>query len=263
MDLHLSGKRALVTGASRGIGLATVTLLTAEGATVTAVSRRSSAELEATGAVFLPADLSLPDAPRRVIEAALEADPRLDVLVNNAGGGSVSEEARADPLTGDEEDWDRIFALNLHAAVRTTRAALPALIESRGAVVNVSSESAFQPHAAPLPYSSAKAALNAFSRGLAENVAPRGVRVNVVTPSATRTDLLLGENGYVAHAAAALGVDEATVLEALPQQVGLVTGRLIDPSEIARAIVLLSSPTMPSAIGSNWAVHGGTLKTPS
>ncbi|MFD3686996.1 SDR family NAD(P)-dependent oxidoreductase [Nocardiopsis sp. NPDC058631] len=263
MDLQLSGKRALVTGASKGIGLATVKALAAEGASVTAVSRRSSPELEATGATFIPADLSRPDAPRRMIETALDADPRLDVLVNNAGGGSISEEARADPFTGEEEDWDRIFALNLHAAIRVTRAALPALIEARGAVINVSSESALQPHAAPLPYSSAKAALNAFSRGLAENVAPKGVRVNVVTPSATRTDLLVGEDGFVAHAAAALGVDEASVLEALPQQAGLVTGRLIDPSEIARAIVLLSSPTMPSAVGSNWAVHAGALKMPA
>jgi len=263
MDLQLSGKRALVTGASKGIGLATVKALVAEGASVTAVSRRSSPELEATGAAFIPADLSRPDDPRRMIETALDTDPRLDVLVNNAGGGSVSEEARADPFTGEEEDWDRIFALNLHAAIRVTRAALPALIEARGAVINVSSESALQPHAAPLPYSSAKAALNAFSRGLAENVAPEGVRVNVVTPSATRTDLLMGADGFVAHAAAALGVDEASVLEALPQQAGLVTGRLIDPSEIARAIVLLSSPTMPSAVGSNWAVHAGALKMPA
>ena len=263
MDLQLSGKRALVTGASRGIGLATVKALTAEGASVTAASRRSSPELESTGAAFISADLSRADAPRRMIETALDADSRLDILVNNAGGGSVSEEARTDPFKGAEEDWDQIFALNLHAAIRATRAALPALIEAHGAVINVSSESALQPHTVPLPYSSAKAALNAFSRGLAENVAPKGVRVNVVTPSATRTDLLVGKGGAVAHRAAAQGVDEASVLEALPQQAGMVTGGLIEPSEIARAIVLLASPTMPSAVGSNWAVHAGVLKMPA
>ncbi len=263
MDMQLSGKRALVTGASRGIGLATVRALITEGVSVTAVSRRNSPELEATGAVFVPADLARADAPRRMVEDALEIDPRLDILVNNAGGGSISEEARTDPFKGDEEEWDRIFALNLRAAVRATRAALPALVETRGAVINVSSESALQPHTVPLPYSGAKAALNAFSRGLADNVAPLGVRVNVVTPSATRTELLVGENGAVAHMAAALGVDAASALETLPEQAGLVTGRLIDPSEIARAIVLLASPTMPSAVGSNWAVHAGALKMPA
>ncbi|PSK87501.1 NAD(P)-dependent dehydrogenase (short-subunit alcohol dehydrogenase family) [Murinocardiopsis flavida] len=262
MDMQLSGKRALVTGASRGIGLATVKALVAEGVSVTAVSRRSSPDLESTGADFIPADLSRPDAPQRMIETALDTDPRLDILVNNAGGGSVSEEARADPFKA-EEDWNEIFALNLHATVRATRAALPALIEAHGAVINVSSESALRPHMAPLPYSSAKAALNAFSRGLAENVAPMGVRINVVTPSATRTDLLVGPGGAVTHLAAVLGVDEDSVLETFPQQAGLVTGRLIDPSEIARAIVLLSSPTMPSAVGSNWAVHAGALKVPA
>ncbi|GAA1441486.1 SDR family oxidoreductase [Nocardiopsis tropica] len=263
MDLQLAGKRVLITGASKGIGLAAVRAFLSEGASVTAVARRSTSELDATDAVFIPADLSEPDGPRRMVETALAADPRLDVLVNNAGGGSVPDAARTDPIRGEEEDWERIFALNLYAAVRATRAALPALTEARGAVVNVSSESALQPHTVPLPYSSAKAALNAFSRGLADNVAASGVRVNVVTPSATRTDLLMGEDGAVAHAAAAMGVDADTLLAALPQQIGMVTGALIDPSEIARAIVLLSSPTMPSAVGSNWAVHGGVLKMPS
>lgn len=111
-------------------------------------------------------------------------------------------------------------------------------------------------------YSGASLRLSRHGRSDAhENVEPQGVRVNVVTPSATRTDGLIGADGYVAHAAT-LGVDKAFVLEALPQHVGLATGTLIDPSEIARAILLLSSPTMPSAVGSNWAVHGGVLKTP-
>lgn len=263
MDLELAGKRVIVTGASKGIGLATVRAFLAEGATVTAVSRRSTPELESTAATFVAADLGTPHGPREMVEAVLSTDPRLDVLVNNAGGGELPDTAHSDPFGGEDDDWERTFALNLYAAVRSTRAALPALIESRGSVVNVSSDSALKPHTVALPYPSAKAALNAFSRGLADNVAALGVRINVVTPSATRTNLLEGDDGYIAQVAKAMGIDHSTMVASFPQQGGMVTGRLIEPSEIAQAIVMLSSPTMPSAVGSNWTVHGGALKTPA
>jgi NAD(P)-dependent dehydrogenase (short-subunit alcohol dehydrogenase family) len=260
MDLDLAGKRVLVTGASRGIGLAIVAAFRAEGASVTAVARHSTPELDATGAEFVAADLAAPHGPGRMVDAVLTADPRLDVLVNNAGGGVMPDGAFDDPFQGGDDDWAAAFALNLDAAVRTTRAALPALTRARGAVVNISSHSARHPHTAPLPYSAAKAALNAFSRGLADKVGPAGVRVNVVTPAGTRTDLLVGQDGFGAQLAAHTGIDHATLLAALPRQSGMVTDSLIDPAEIARAVLLLASPTMPSAIGSNWTVDAGALK---
>jgi NAD(P)-dependent dehydrogenase (short-subunit alcohol dehydrogenase family) len=260
MDLQLAGKRVLVTGASKGIGLAIVRAYLAEGASVTAVSRRPTPALEATGATFVPADLSRPDGPRRMVETVLATDPRLDVLVNNAGGGTMPDGAFEDSLDGKDIDWASTFALNLGAAVETVRAALPALIEARGAIVNISSDSARRPTGVPLHYAAAKAALNSFSRGLAEKVAGAGVRVNVVTPSGTRTDLLEGKDGYAAQVAAHLGIEHADLLAALPGQNGMLTGALIDPDEIARAVLLLSSPTMPSAIGSNWVVDAGALK---
>jgi NAD(P)-dependent dehydrogenase (short-subunit alcohol dehydrogenase family) len=260
MDLQLAGKRVLVTGASKGIGLAIVRAFCAEGAAVTAVSRRSTTELAATGAVFVAADLSEPDGPQRMVDTVLTTDPRLDVLINNAGGGTMTAEAFSDPTGGTDEDWATTFALNLGAAVRTTRAALPALIQARGAVVNIGSSSARYPQSAPLPYAAAKAALTAFSRGLAETTAASGVRINVVTPAGTRTDLMEGADGFAAQLAASMGIDQATLLAAMPKQGGMLTDRLIDPSEIARAVLLLSSPTMPSAIGSNWTVDAGAMK---
>jgi NAD(P)-dependent dehydrogenase (short-subunit alcohol dehydrogenase family) len=261
MDLHLSGKRVLVTGASKGIGLATVRAFVTEGASVTAVSRNSTPELAATGASFVAADLSRADGPRRMVEEVLAADPRLDVLVNNAGGGTMSDGSFTDPLDGSDDDWAGAFALNLYAAVRSTRAALPALIEARGAIINISSDSALRPGAAPLPYATAKAALNAFSRGLAEKLGAQGVRVNVVSPGGTRTHLMEGQDGFGAKLAAHLGIDHASLLAALPEQGGMLTGTLIEPDEIARAVLLLASPTMPSTIGANWLVDGGATKS--
>jgi len=261
MDLQLTGKRVLVTGASKGIGLAIVRAFLAEGAVVTAASRRRTPELDATGATFVAADLSEPDGPRHMVETVLATDPRLDVLVNNAGGGTMPDGAFADPLDGKDVDWAGAFALNLNSAVEATRAALPALTEARGVIVNISSDTARRPVGVPLPYAAAKAALNAFSRGLAEKVAGAGVRVNVVTPSGTRTHLMESEDGYIAQVAAHLGMDHADLLTAMPGQNGMLTGTLIDPDEIARAVLLLSSPTMPSAIGSNWVVDAGALKT--
>ncbi len=261
MDLQLEGKRVLVTGASKGIGLAIVRAFVAEGASVVATARRATPELAATGAVFVAADLSTSDGPVQLVDTVLAQDDRLDVLVNNAGGGDRPDGMFEDPFNGDDDTWATVFALNLNAAVRITRAALPALAKTRGAVVNISSSSARDPHTAPLPYAAAKAALNAFTRGLAESAGRMGVRINAVTPGGTRTDLLVGEDGFSADIAANLGVEHAALVAALPEQMGMVTGELIDPSEIARAVVLLSSPTMPSAIGSNWTVHGGAMKS--
>ncbi|RDD84159.1 SDR family NAD(P)-dependent oxidoreductase [Streptomyces parvulus] len=261
MDLDLKGKRVLVTGASKGIGLAIVMAFRAEGAEVVGVSRRTTPELDATDATFVSADLKAPGAPQQMVEEVLKLDPRLDVLVNNVGGGVPTEETLADPFGGTAAVWADTFALNLNAAVETTRAALPALTSSRGAVVNISSQNARDPRRAPLSYSAAKAALNSFSRGLAEQVAASGVRVNVVTPSGTRTSALLDKEGFGAELAARMNLDQDEMLEMLPEHAGIVTGKLIDPSEIARAVVLLASPTMPSVIGSNWLVDGGAHKT--
>ncbi|MBP2472198.1 NAD(P)-dependent dehydrogenase (short-subunit alcohol dehydrogenase family) [Crossiella equi] len=262
MDLDLAGKRVLVTGASSGIGLAIVEAFLAEGAGVVAVSRKSTPELEGTGATFLSVDLSTPDGPRRMVEEVLAANPRLDVLVNNVGGGEASDADIADPFGGAAETWERALGLNLRSAVEATRAALPALVRSRGAVVNTSSSAARDPRGVPVSYAAAKAALNAFSRGLAEKVAEHGVRVNTVSPGSVRTPMITGAGGYMSRVAAVMGVDHDALVADIPSQTGMLTGALIEPAEIARTVLLLASPTMPSAVGANWVVDGGLLRTP-
>lgn len=122
------------------------------------------------------------------------------------------------------------------AAVRTTRAALPSLLRRRGSIVNVSSDGARAPHRSAVSYAAMKGALNVWSQGLAREVGSSGVRVNVVTPSATRTNLLTGERGYAAVLGRATGTDPGTVLAAIPAQNGLLTGRLIEPAEVAGLI---------------------------
>ncbi|GLZ01266.1 SDR family NAD(P)-dependent oxidoreductase [Actinoplanes sp. NPDC051470] len=257
MNLELKGKRVLVTGASKGLGLGIVKAFLAEGATVVAVARHSTPELDATEATFIAADLSDPDGPRQMVRAA---GPHLDVLVNNVGGGNPPAAAFDDPLDGDDEVWADLFALNLSAAVRTIRAALPALTQARGAIVNISSDAALRPGAAPMPYAAAKAALNSLSRGLAEKLAPQGVRVNTVTPSGVRGYSQEGPDGYVANLAKHLGMEHSALLEVLPSQGGMLTGRLAEPEEVAPAVLLLASPVCSSAIGENWTVTAGAVK---
>lgn len=259
MELHLSGKTALVTGASKGMGLEVVRVLKEEGVTVVTASRTVTAELAETDAVTLIGDLSQPDVPGRILAETLRVTGTLDILVNNVGGGDAGTPG-AGFLDFDDQAWAATLDLNLYAAVRTTRAALPALLASRGAVVNVSSDSARRPQTAPLPYGAAKAALNAVTKGLSEEFGPQGVRFNTISPSSTRTALWEGEQSFGATLAGAVGVTQQELIEALPAQMGMVTGRFIEPREIATAIAYLVSPLAGSVHGANWVVDAGVAK---
>jgi len=260
MNLKLKGKTAIVTGASKGMGLATVRALMGEGVTVVGASRTVTPELAETGAYTVTADLSAPDAPSRVVSEALARLGTLDVLVNNVGGGD-SGPPGAGFLDVEEALWQSTFELTLFAAVRITRAALPALLQARGAIINVSSDSARRPATAPLPYGAAKAALNAFGKGISEEFGPQGVQVNTISPTATRTALWEGEQSFGADVAAAMGVSQRQMIEAMPAQMGMLTGRLIQPEEIANAIVYLASPLASSVHGANWVIDAGVSKT--
>lgn len=260
MDLQLSGKIALVTGASKGIGLEVVRVLQEEGVTVVTASRTVTPELAATEAVTLTGDLSDPDVPARIVADALGVSGTLDILVNNVGGGDGTP-VEAGFLDFTDRLWSSTFELNVFAAVRATRAALPALLSSRGAVVNVSSDSARRPHTAPMPYGAAKAALNAVTKGLSEEFGPQGVRFNTVSPSSTRTALWEGEQSFGADLASVMNVTQQQLIEALPAQAGMLTGRFIEPREIATAIAYLVSPLASSVHGANWIVDAGVDKT--
>ncbi|ALG10291.1 SDR family NAD(P)-dependent oxidoreductase [Kibdelosporangium phytohabitans] len=259
MDLQLSGRTAVVTGASRGIGLATVAALRGEGMRVVAAARTVPPELKDLGAIVIPMDLTSADGPARLIEAAQAELGELDVLVNNVGGGDG--EATGGFLSFDDGQWDEIYGLNLFAAVRTTRAALPSLLRRGGAIVNVSSNGARIPHAGPVPYTTAKAALTAFGKALAEEFGPQGVRVNTVSPGPVRTAMWESPDGYGAQLATSLGLTREQLVAGLPATMGMTTGRLVEPAEVAALIAYLASPLAASTTGTDHLIDGGATKT--
>ena len=262
MDTQLTGRTALVTGASRGIGLATVAALTAEGARVVAAARTVTPELKDTGATVVPVDLATSDGPGRLVEQAIaELGGDLDILVNNVGGGNGGAGVVQGFLGFEDRDWLSSFELNFFAAVRTTRAGLPGLIRRRGSVVNISSNAARMPHAGPIPYTTAKAALTAFGKALVEEFGPQGLRVNTVSPGAVRTSMWEAPDGYGAGLAAAFGVSQEELLAGLPAQTGMVTGRLIEPGEVASLVTYLVSPNAASVNGADFVMDGGAIKT--
>ncbi|SDS01018.1 SDR family NAD(P)-dependent oxidoreductase [Microlunatus soli] len=267
MDLHLTNKLAVVTGASKGIGLAVVRTLLDEGAVVAAVSRRPSPELtELTGTrlFHVAADLSTVDGPARAIEEAVQHLGGLDIVINNAGGpppGATLPRFSFEQLT--DADWRSMIDFNLFGVVRAVRAALPHLLSrGGGAIVNVSSTHAHVPSAVNVDYGAAKAGVNNLTQALSEEYGPRGIRVNTVSPGPVRTPWWTEPGGAAEVLAAATGTDRETVLNtSAAEMMQLTTGRLIDPQEIADQIVLLASPRSGSTTGSDVIVDAGLVKT--
>ncbi|MFG2621215.1 SDR family NAD(P)-dependent oxidoreductase [Streptomyces sp. NPDC048507] len=261
MDLHLKDKVALVTGASKGIGLAVTRALAGEGALVVAAARTVAGpltELAGDGRVRpVAVDLTTADGPDRAVREAVGEFGGLDVLVNNVGavrprlGGFLS-------LT--DTDWAWALDLNFLTAVRTTRAALPHLLE-RGAasIVTVSSVNAFLPDPGVIDYCAAKAALTTFCKALSKEVGPRGVRVNTVSPGPVETALWLGDQGVAATVAGAAGSTPGDVVAGAAAQ--SVTGRFTRPEEVADLVVFLASGRSGNTTGADHTIDGGLVTT--
>jgi NAD(P)-dependent dehydrogenase (short-subunit alcohol dehydrogenase family) len=265
MDLGLGGRVAVVTGGSKGIGLAVVRGLLDEGARVVAASRTQTPELtELAGELLhVAVDLTDPDAPANLVARAVDAFGALDILVNNAGGPPPGVLLPRFGFLGlSDQDWEAMLGFNLLSAVRACRAALPHLLGRAGsAIVNVSSGMALQPSAMNVDYVAAKAALIALTKALAEEFGPQGVRVNGVCPGPVRTPWWTDEGGAADIIAEQTSTDRHTVLEKLaPEMMQLHTGRLVDPQEIADAVLLLVSPRSGSTSGTELVVDGGLVK---
>jgi NAD(P)-dependent dehydrogenase (short-subunit alcohol dehydrogenase family) len=257
MNLDLDGRVAIVTGASKGIGLAITRTFVDEGVHVMAGARRLSDELaglvEAGGATFVPVDLATAD---QLLAAAL-ARGRVDILVNNVGAVGTRLDGF---LAVTDEQWLTSLNLNLMAAVRMTRAVLPTMLAAGGgSIVNTGSVNAFLPDPTVIDYSAGKAALTNLSKALSKEFGPRGVRVNSVSPGPVETDLWLGDGGVAATIAQAAGGDPAAI--AAQAAAGSVTGRFTRPKEVADLVVFLASDRAANITGADVTIDGGLITT--
>lgn len=251
MELAISGKTALVTGSSRGIGRAIAEALHAEGCRV-ALNARDPKGLAAAatalpGTVAVAGDVTDPDGARHVVLNAVAALGHLDILVCNVGSG------RSVP-PGEEtaEEWQRVFALNLWSTTNTVAAAREALAASRGSIVCVSSICGLEVIAgAPVTYSAAKAALHAYVRGIARPLGKQGVRINAVAPG----NIVFDDSVWSRK----LNDDPEAVQTMLERDVALA--RLGTPREIADLVTYLASPRAGFATGGIWTLDGGQARS--
>jgi NAD(P)-dependent dehydrogenase (short-subunit alcohol dehydrogenase family) len=258
MDPAIAGRTAVVTGASKGIGLAVTRALSGAGATVFAGARKSSAELDelvAAGNVHpVEVDLADPEGPAVLVAAAGRT---VDVLVNNVG----SAPARPGGFLGiTDEQWLATLNLDLMTAIRACRAVLPGMIEAgSGSIVTICSVNARLPDPAVLDYSVAKAGLAGFSKALSKEVGAKGIRVNTVSPGPVATDLWLGDSGVARTVSAATGAKPEDVASQAAGQ--MVTGRFTQPAEVADLVLFLASSRAGNITGADFTIDGGLVPT--
>jgi NAD(P)-dependent dehydrogenase (short-subunit alcohol dehydrogenase family) len=261
MDLGLTDKVAVVTGASKGIGFAVTEALAGEGAHVVAGALTTDSLEHLDGVIAMPVDLAAVDGPGLLVQRAIDEHGRIDVLVNNVGAVRL----RLDGFLGtSDEEFEWAMQMNFFIALRATRAALPAMVaQGGGGIVNVASVNAFfQPDAGTIDYGAAKAALVNLSKSLAQEFGPKGIHVNCISPGPVGTDLWLGEHGVAATVAAATGVDAETARETVVAGIGgFATGRFTTPEEVATLVALLASSRTANVTGANYVIDGGMIKT--
>lgn len=261
MKLDLAGRTAVVTGASRGIGLAIAQALVREGATVAAGARNGSAELVALAdeseMIVVLDDLTTTAGCQALVDQTVARFGGIDLLVNNVGG---VHPRTAGFLAVNDADWQWALEVNLLSAVRATRAALPHLIRrAPSAIVTVCSVNATLPEPGVIDYSAAKAALRSFCKSLSKELGPAGVRVNTVSPGPVETDLWLGAGGVAETVGQAQGIDPAAVRAAAVG--GTPTRRFTRPAEVAQVVLLLASETAGNITGADVVIDGGMVST--
>jgi NAD(P)-dependent dehydrogenase (short-subunit alcohol dehydrogenase family) len=252
VDLGLENRVCVVTGSTEGIGLETTRLLVEEGARVVTSGRRESGP-GVGEALHVPVDLSQPDAPREVIDTAVNQVGPVEILVNNVGFAEIRS---FEDLT--DADWDQLWQLNVMSYVRAIRAVLPGMRERAfGRIVNVSSTAGKRPSTGMPDYSVTKAAVLSLSRLVADLYAKDGILCNAVAPGPTASPAWLADGGLADQTAKRSGKTRDDVLADVGK--GRPLGRLAEPEEIAAVIVFLCSDRANYVTGAAWSVDGGTV----
>jgi NAD(P)-dependent dehydrogenase (short-subunit alcohol dehydrogenase family) len=254
---ELAAKRVLVTGGTKGIGEAIVKRLRQAGATVVTTARSTPENLESPE-LFVQADISTPESVQKVVKEVIARLNGVDILVNNVGGSSAPS---GGALALSDDDWQQAFNDNLFAAVRLDRAFLPSMLEQKsGVIIHISSIQRTLPlYEATLAYAAAKAALTNYSKGLSNEVAPKGVRVNTVAPGYIETK---AAEGLVERLAEYAGTDLDTARQGLMDSLGgIPMGRPGRPEEVAELIAFLVSDRASYINGTEYVIDGGTIPT--
>jgi NAD(P)-dependent dehydrogenase (short-subunit alcohol dehydrogenase family) len=254
---ELDGKRALVTGGTKGIGKAVVAILREAGAAVLTTAR-SRPENLAHVDQFITADVSTAAGCSAVARAVQDRLGGVDIIVHVVGGSSA-------PAGGfavlDDSEWNKALDQNLLAAVRLDRALLPAMVaQGSGVIIHITSIQRQLPlPEATLAYAAAKAALSTYSKGLSKEVGPKGVRVLRVSPGWVETD---AATGLVEEIARRNGTDYEGARKIVMQSLGgIPLGRPAKPREVADLVAFLASPRAAAISGAEYVIDGGTVPT--